>query len=269
LFLIISGQSAGNDYVQGKAHGMGDSMKHLLKLTAGILFLAGNFLVQGQFRAPGGLPPGFHHALLDVLAGSPSFYGRAKIQMPNGPDKDPTTISCNIAVLSGDMRLETDSFEPGPNLPATEAAQLRNMHSISILRPDRNRMYMVFPEFRSFVEIAYCKSTGTDAAPPPKISKSPLGTELVGDQPCDKSQWNVTESDGEQYDITVWAATNSGNFPIQIKLNTPPALVDLQDFHLEAPDSSLFEPPAGYVKYEGIQEIIQRQTEKAQNTNAP
>ena len=58
-------------------------------------------------------------------------------------------------------------------------------------------MYMVFPDFRSFVEIAYCKSTGTDAAPPPKINKTPLGNEPVGVQPCDKSQWNVTENDGE------------------------------------------------------------------------
>ena len=248
---------------------MGHSMKHLLKLTAGILFLAGNFLVHGQFRAPGGFPPGFHHALLDVLAGGPSFYGRAQIQMSNGPDKEPASVSCKIAVLSGNMRLEADSFEAGSNLPPAEVAQLKHMHSISILRPDKNRMYMVFPEFRSFVEIAYCKSTGTDAAPPPKINKTHMGNEPVGGQPCDKSQWNVTESDGEQYDMTVWAATNSDNFPIQIKVGAPPTLVEFQDWHLEPPNSSLFEPPTGYTKYEGIQEIIQREAEKAQHTNAP
>jgi hypothetical protein len=244
-------------------------MKHLVKLTAGISLLAGNFLVQGQFRAPGGLPPGFHHALLDVLAGGPSFYGRAKIQMSNGPDKEPTTVSCNIAVLSGNMRLEVDSFETGSNLPPAEVAQLKHMHSISILRPDKNRMYMVFPDFRSVVEIAYSRSTGTDPVPSPKINKTPLGNEPVGDQPCDKSQWNVTEINGEHYDITVWAATNSGNFPIQIKVGAPPALVEFQDLHLEPPNSSLFEPPPGYTKYEGIQEIIQREAENAQKTNAP
>jgi hypothetical protein len=247
----------------------GHSMKHLLKLTAGILFLAGNCLVQGQFRAPGGLPPGFHHALLDVLGTGPSFYGRARIQLANGSDKDPSSLFCDIAVLSGNMRLEVDSFEPGTNVPPAEVAQLKNMHSISILRPDKNRMYMVFPDFKSFVEIAYCKSTGTDAAPPPKISKTPLGNETLGDQPCDKSRWNVTETDGEHYDITVWAATNSNNFPIQIKVGAPPALVELQDIHLDSPNSGLFEPPAGYTKYEGIQEIIQREAEKAQRTNAP
>ena len=71
------------------------------------------------------------------------------------------------------------------------------------------------------------------------------------------------------YDMTVWAATNSGNFPIQIKVGAPPVLVEFQDLHLEPPNSSLFEPPIGYTKYEGIQEIIQREAEKAQNTNAP
>jgi len=244
-------------------------MKHLLKVTAGILFLAGNFLVQAQFRAPGGLPPGFHHALLDVLAGGPSFHGQAKIQLSNGPDQEPTSLSCNIAALSGWMRLEVDSFETGANLPPAEVAKVKNMHSISILRPDKNRMYMVFPDFKSYVEIAYSKSTGTDPAPPPNISKTPLGKESVGDQPCDKSQWNVTEINGEHYDITVWAATNLSNFPIQIKVGAPPVLVEFQNLHLEAPDSSLFEPPAGYTKYEGIQEIILKEAEKAQNTNSP
>ena len=100
-------------------------MKHLLKLTAGILLLAGNFLVQGQFPAPGGLPPGFHHALLDVLAAGPSFYGRARIQLSDSPDKNSMSFSCDVAVSSGNMRLEVNSFEPGTNVPPAEVAQLK------------------------------------------------------------------------------------------------------------------------------------------------
>ena len=145
----------------------------------------------------------------------------------------------------------------------------KSMHSVSILRPDLNRMYLVFPEFKSFVEVAYNKSTGTDAAPPAKITKTSLGKEAVGDQPCQKSEWDVMETDGEHYDITVWEAPNWNNFPIQIKVGAPPVLVAFQDLHLQAPDSGLFAPPAGYVKYKGITEIIQRQTERPQNTNAP
>ncbi|MGP8201039.1 MAG: hypothetical protein ACLQU4_16225 [Limisphaerales bacterium] len=242
-------------------------MQHLLKLTAGIFLFTGNFLVQGQFLAPGGLPPGFHHALLDVLAAGPSFYGRATVQMSNGPEKDPTIIPCHIAVLSGNMRFEADSFQPGSNVPPAQVAQLKHMHSISILRPDRNRMYMVFPDFKSFVEIAYSKSTGTDAAPPPQISKTRLGSELLGDQPCAKTQWKVTEPDGEHYVISVWVATNSSTFPNQIEIG--PALVTFQNLSMEPPDASLFEPPASYIKYEGIQEIILRDAEKARHTNEP
>ena len=241
-------------------------MKHLFKLTTGTLLLAGNLLVHGQFRAPGGLPPGFHHALLDVLAGGPAFYGRAKIQVSNGPDKEPTSISGDIAVLSGNLRLEVDTPGAGSNLPPTDAARVKQMHSISILRPDKNRMYLVYPNIRSYVELAYSKSTGTDAAPPPKINKTPLGKEAVGDLSCDKSQLNVTESNGEQYDITVWSATNSSNVPIQIKVGSPAAAVEFEDLHMETPNSSMFEPPTGYTKYEGIQELIQHDTEKAQNT---
>jgi hypothetical protein len=250
---------------RGTAH----SMKDLVKLTAGSFLLAGSFLAQGQFRAPGGLPPGFHHALLDVLGAGPAFYGRAMVQVANGPDKDPALISCNIAVSSGRMRLESDSFQTGPNMPSAEVAQLRNMHSISILRPDKNRMYLVFPDFRSFVEIGYDKSTGTDPSPLPQVTKTSLGSEFVGDQLCRKTQWKVTEPDNEQYDMTVWVATNWNNFPMRIKLGSPPAVVEFRDLHLEEPSGRLFDPPAGYTKYEGIPEIIQREAEKKRNTNAP
>jgi len=266
---FISGESTGIVYVQCKTHGAGSSMKHLLKLTAGILILAGNFLVQAQFRAPGGLPPGFHHALLDVLAGGPSFHGRATIQFSNGSDKEPTTMSYDIAVLWGTMRLEADSAEESSNLSPTEATKAQQMHSISILRPDKNRMYLVFPNIKAYVELAYAKATGMDPAPPANINKTPLGKETIGIQPCAKSQWNVTESDGENYDITVWTATNLSNFPIQIKVGAPPALVQFQNLHIEAPDSSIFVPPAGYTRYEGIQELIQRDTQKAQTPASP
>jgi hypothetical protein len=244
-------------------------MKHLSKFIAGIVLLSGNFIVQAQFRAPGGLPPGFHHALLDALAGIPFFYGTATVQVPNGPDQPPTSLSCNVSGLSGDLRIEVNSFEPGPNVPAAEVAQLKDMRSISILRPDQNRMYMVFPKFRSFVELAYGKSTGTDAVLPAKITKTPLGKDVVADQPCAKSEWNVTEADGEHYDLTIWEASNWNNFPIQVKIGDPATVVNFQDLHLESPNSALFVPPAGYTKYEGIQQIIQSQTEKAPNTNAP
>ena len=244
-------------------------MKHLLKLTVGIMIVAGHFAAQAQFGAPGGLPQGFHHALLDVLADGPSFYGKAQIQLSNGPGKDPSILSCKIAISSGNMRLEVDSFGAGLNLSPTEVARIKQMHLISILRPDKNRTYMVFPALTSFLELAYCNSTGTNAAPALKISKNPLGKESVGDQACDKSQWKVTESSGEYHDITVWTSMNVSNLPIQIKVGAPPVWVIFQNLHLEAPASSLFEVPAGYIKYEGIQENILRDAEKRQITNSP
>jgi len=244
-------------------------MKHLLRLLAGTWFLTSNFLVQAQFRAPGGLPAGFHRALLDVLAAGPSFHGRAMIQVSNGPDKQPVSMSCNIAVLSGNMRLEVDSFQAGANVPPAEAARLRSMHSITLLRPDRNRMYLIFPDFGAYVEMSCCKSAGTDALPPPEIAKTALGKEVVNGQSCDKGHWNVTEADGEHYDTTVWTSTNSSSIPIQVEIGAPPALVVFQDLRLEAPNSSLFEPPASYTKYQGIPEIIQREAQKARNANTP
>jgi hypothetical protein len=242
-------------------------MRHRLKITAACFLLAAGFLLQGQILVPKGLPPGFRQALLDVLGGGPAFYGRATIQILNDPDKEPTFIPFKIAVLSGKLRLETGLFDGITNLPPSTAAQLKKMRAISILRPDRNRLYMVLPDTRSLVEIAYSKSTGTDPSPPPQINKTSLGKELVNDQLCDKTQWKVTESNGEEFDLTVWMPADSGGVPARIKFNSPPALVTFQDLRLVPPDSSQFEPPGDYIKYEGIQENILREIEQARKTN--
>lgn len=243
-------------------------MNQLAKALAGILYLTGNFIAHGQFHGPGGLPPGFHHALLDALTGGPAFYGTATVQVPHGTD-NPTTVSCSIAYLSGNLRVEANSYDAGTNVPSAEATQIQQMHSISILRPDKNRMYMLFPRFTSMVELAYNKGTGTDPSPAPQITRTLVGKETIGASTCQKSQLQATESDGEKYDITVWESPDWNNFPIQMSIGSPPALVQFQDLHLDPPNGSLFEVPAGYAKYEGIQEIIQRKAQKPEITNAP
>lgn len=231
--------------------------------------LVGASASQAQFSAPGGLPPGFHHALFDVLNGGVPFSGQANIQMVGATGQDASTISCSVAYLAGKMRVEVDSFDPGTNVPPAEAARLKSMRSVMLIRPDVNRMYLLYPDLRSYVEVTYCKSTGTDPAPTPVINRNILGKESIAGQSCEKSQWNITESDGEHYDLTVWAATNSGSFPAQIRLGPPAALVTFQSLNLGAPDANIFEPPSGYVKFSGIQENILRVTEKSQNGSSP
>lgn len=238
-------------------HRMVLSVKNFNKFAAGVLFLTGGISGQAQFGPSGGLPSGVQHALLDVLGGGPSFYGRAAVQLSTGTNQPPTSLSCNIAVLSGALRTEVD-----------DAAQVKQTHSISVLRPDRNRAYLVLPDVKSYVEIAYGNSSLTDAVAPPRITKTPAGSEMVGDVACAKSQWEVVEADGAHFDVTTWTATNSSNFPIQVKVGAPAALVQFEDLHMEAPAGELFEPPSGYTKYEGIQSLIQRDVQKAQNPNA-
>lgn len=244
-----------------------DGMNQLFKLLIGSALLLGSWRGQAQFSAPGGLPPGFHHALFDVLTGGPAFSGRAKIGMSNGTDQNPGTISCNIAFLSDKMRVDVDSFDPGTNVPPAEAANVKNIRSSILLRPDRNRMYLIFPQFRAYVELSYSRGAGQDPVPPAVITRNPLGKEAVGIQPCLKSQWNISEVNGDTYDLTVWNATNLDNFPIQIRLGPPTALLEFEDLHMQAPDSGLFETPSGYVRYEGVKEILSKELDKGTNTN--
>lgn len=233
------------------------------------MLMAGGFEALGQFAAPGGLPPGFHHALLDVLAGQPPFFAQASIQLSNGSDQPATSISCNIAYSQGRLHLDVDSFIGGTNMPSDEAAKLRNMRSSMIVRPDRNRTYLLFPQFKSCVEMAYSKKSGSDPSPAPVIGKVPLGKEVAAGQPCEKSQWSITELSGEHYDVTVWTSTNLDNFPVQVQIGPPSALVVFQDLRFVEPDGSLFEPPAGYMRYDGIPELIHKDVQRLGGTNVP
>ncbi len=242
-------------------------------LLAGGVLLAGNFAAQAQFSAPGGLPPGFNRALFDVVAGGPAFSAQATIQLSSESNEPPKTVSCSIAYLDGKLRVECDSFDAGTNIPSAEAAKLKTMHTVTILRPEKNRMYLIYPGFRSCVETACYKNTGTDPEPSPVINKNPLGKDSLNDVSCEKCQWNIAELNGEHYDLTVWTSNDLNDFPVQIRLGPPTTFVTFQNVQFEPPDANLFEPPAGYVRYQGIQENIVRETEKAQNpsqnTNSP
>jgi hypothetical protein len=237
------------------------NMKPPLKFAALCFLVASTFCSHAQTPA---LPPSFYRTLLAVLSQSPAFYGRAQVQISNGAGKDPTSINCSIAVLSGTMRFELDSFPISPNLPAAEALNLRQMHTITILRPDLNRCYTVYPEFKSYLETAYGSTAVVEAIPLPKVERSPGTKEMVGIQACTKSQWNILENNQSPYNVTVWTATNLNNFPIRIKSDSPATVLDFTDLHMENPNGNSFVPPASYVKYEGIQQLIQKDVEKQQ-----
>jgi hypothetical protein len=245
-------------------------MKH--RFTVIIIFvlvLAGRLTAQPpNFNAPGGLPPGFPHALLDVFATVPAFHGRIIIQVPNGASNPPSVFQGSLSALSGSLRLEVNSFDPGTNMPADEVANLRQLHPIYILRPDKNRMYTAFPTFKSYLETGYYKRSGDEPAAAPQISKGAPTKETLGDQPCAKTQWSVTEASGEHHDITVWTATNLNNFPIQLSIDTPPTLVNFQDLLVEPPEPGMFDPPEGYMRYSGMPDEIQKAIDKS-HTNAP
>jgi hypothetical protein len=244
-------------------------MKHLFKLALGILFCLAAHPSPAQVPLPGGLPPGLPHALLDVVGDRPAFYGKATIEVASGADGNFSTFDCNVAVLGGNMRLEVNNFQPASNAPPYDATQLAKMHMIDLLHPDQNRMYVIFPMLKSYLETTYGPNTGTAPVALPTIVKTALPKATIGDLACEQSQWSVSDPDGEHHDLTVWTATNYANFPIQIKLLAPPALVKFQDIQMQAPDASLFDLPVGYSKYEGIQELILTGPGGPKHTNSP
>jgi hypothetical protein len=233
------------------------------RFALGLLFLADGFATRAQVQAPGGLPPGLDHALLAVLADGPPFHGRALVVCSNTPNQT-ATYSCDIASLEGNLRIEASSTDSGANLSPLEVVRRQQMHSVILLRPGRNRAYLIFPNIRTYVEVAYSKAS-TNAVPPPKLEKTVPEKETVNDLPCEKSHWTVTEFDGQKFDATIWSSANWNGLPVQIRVAAPMAEIVFQDLHLDPPAGQLFEPPGDYVKYDGVEQMIRQKLEKPAN----
>ncbi len=243
------------------------NMKQRLYLTTTILCLG----LAPAFAQPGarggGQGPDLGGSLSKLFGANQSFSATMEFQS-SGPNGEHIIMPGKISFDTGKSRFEMNMSEvQGAKMPASAAQQMKAMGMdamISISRPDLKLTYLVYPGLNSY---AAMPAPGASASLHPddyQVETTALGKETMDGHDCVKSKVVVTDKDGGKHESTVWAASDLKTFPVKIVTGEAdhPAIILFKNVAFTKPAPSLFEPPAGFTKYDSPQTMMQTEMMK-------
>ena len=244
-------------------------MKKTILLLITILLGLGLMPARAQFGPPGGSPQGPHFGgALDKLFGANQTFSAGLEFQTSGRDGENITMPGKMSFDSGKSRFEMNMSESkGTKLPPEAAEQMKAMGMdtmISISRPDRKLVYLVYPGLHSYAEMPAPDATASADAADYKVETAELGKEIVAGHPCVKNQVTVTDKDGTKHASTVWNASDLKDFPVKIVTaeRGQNATMLFKNISFNQPAASSFEAPDGFTKYANIQTMMQTEMMK-------
>jgi hypothetical protein len=228
-------------------------------LAGGLFLLACCATVQAQVTA--GVSPGLNAALVRLFSGVSGFTAQLEIRMLDAKGVETLNAPMRFSFLEGKMRGELDvaklKSQDLPPLTATAASTVGLDHVVTLVRPDKQETYLLYPSAQA------CVVTPIDAADvaalkqPAKLTRTPLGRETVDGHPCIKSRVVITEGSGRKYEATVWGATDLKDFPVKVQTvdGTDVVIMHFQQVRFERPDGKQFDLPAGTAKYDDASQL--------------
>ncbi len=227
-----------------------------LRLNSALVLLAAALSAQAQVPGAGG-PAGMTAAMSKLFGNIKNFTARADTQVLDGSQKEMVKMPMDFEFLDGKMRVQVDMGQmKNSNMPPGALDQLKQMgmaNVISIIRPDKSLVYVIYPDTKIVMKMPLPKDEE------PKLKKTSEGKETIAGHPCEKNKIVLTDAKGQTADATTWNATDLKDFPIQIeakdKENT--SIIRFSNVQLGKADAKDFEPPAGYTQYNSPQEMMQ------------
>ena len=220
-------------------------------------------------QIPGaGSPSGVNASLAKLFSDFPGFTAKAELQVLDKARKEWLRTPMNFAVLGNQLRADLDLTKAKNEEVAASAATLKQMgmaEVVSIVRPDKKLVYVLFPGVESCLEMPIPKEEADAIDKNTKIEKTPLGKETVEGHPCVKNKVVVKSDKGQILEATTWNATDLKDFPVKIESreqeNT--SVIRFTDVQLSKPDSAKFEIPANYARYKNQQDLMMGVARKA------
>lgn len=178
-----------------------------------------------------------------------------------------TTIPGKIACNAGQVRTEIDlGNAKSPRMKPENTAHLKTMgldKTIEIFRPDKKASYVLYPNISAYAETPL---QNPDLKPDSafKVKTTEVGKETLDGHPCIKNTVVVTDDQGNNYESTVWNATDLKKFPLKIEIarQDQTTTYALSNVKIGKADPALFELPANYKKYASAQAITFEQMKK-------
>jgi hypothetical protein len=243
-------------------------MKNHFSILASAIICLGLVPAYSQ-PGPGGAPSGppLGGATGKLFGDNQTFSAGLEMQITDKSGK-PITMPGKISFDAGKQRFEVNLADmKGGNLPPNAAAQMKSMgmdQMVTVARPDKKAAYLIYPGMQSYAEIQLSNADSAPTNNDYKVEITELGKETVDGHPCVKNKYVVTDNEGAKHESTVWNATDLKKFPVKIQTAEQGDDVTMQfkNVSLTKPAASLFDPPAGFTKYDNIQQLMQQEMMK-------
>jgi hypothetical protein len=222
----------------------------------------------GGAQRGGGQGPQISAAMAKLFGDHSAFSASMESQVKMSTSGDPMSIPGKMAYDAGKFRFEMNLTEmKGSQLPPQAAAQMKAMgmdNMVTISRPDRKMSYIIYPGLTAYAEMPIKDPDADSSSTDFKIETTELGKETVEGQECVKNKVIVTGPKGDKHESTVWNSVSNKKFPAKIETMEQGMATTMifKDVKLSRPDSSLFEPPSDYKKYNSIMELTQQEIMK-------
>ncbi len=153
-----------------------------------VLLAASSALAQ----LPGGDgSPGVSTAMLKLFGTNNAFTARADVQVVDGGKVEQLRTPMAFAALDVRLRVEIDMAQiRGKNLPPAAVAGLKQLgmdRVVSLLRPDKQALFILYPNAQSYVHLPFTKEE-IAADKNLKVERTALARETVAGHPCVKNQ---------------------------------------------------------------------------------
>jgi hypothetical protein len=213
---------------------------------------------------PGGASPaGLNAALTRLFGDVKAFTARAEVRVLDKAQQETMSAPMNFALLDNKIRVEIDMTQmKGREMPPGAAAGLKQMgmsQVISLVRPDKSSLYIIYPDQKACLVMPLAESEAGASQAAPKLKKTPLGKETIDGHPCEKNKVVLTTEKGQPLEAITWNAPDLKNFPIQIQTSEKDtsSVMRFKDVQFVRPAASQFEVPAGYDQYQDVQQMMQ------------
>lgn len=223
------------------------------------------FIGTSQVLAQSGAPgqtSGMDFALLKLFGGHAAFTAKADIEVSGGAGPGDMSMTANLAVLDGKMRTEVDMTQlKSKEMPPQAMEQMKQMgmdRVVNITLAADRKMLIIFPNMKSYITMPIPDKSAKILSDKGELEKTELGKETVDGHPCVKNKILILGEDGAKHAFTVWNATDLKDFPVRFESRENGGTVRgaYRDIQFVKPAAKLFEAPAGFKAYAGMQEMM-------------
>jgi hypothetical protein len=240
--------------------------KHLSILASAIIGL-GLLPAYSQPGPPGGGGPHLGGPISKLFGENQTFSAAMEMQVTD-KDGKPVNLPGKISYDTAKSRFELNLTDiKGGNMPPNAAAQMKSMgldEMVTIARPDKKTVYLIYPGLQSYVEMPMPNADSVSTNGDFKVETTEIGKDTVDGHACVKNKVIVTDKEGTKHESTVWNATDLKKFPVKIQTadSGDEVIMLFKNVSLAKPAASSFEAPAGYTKYDNVQTLMQQQIMK-------